>query len=80
MILAIGLSDKVTLRRLSINATQLIFSEWFSGWGFLGLYIPIIGDDPLFMFILVRFKIRCVEKDTAKTNLYYKVGKSLSIE
>ena len=32
------------------------------------------------MSILVRFKIRCVERDIIKTNLYYKVDKSLSIE
>ena len=42
--------------------------------------MPIIGDNPSFMPILVRFKIRCVEKDTIKANLYYKVNKNLSIE
>ena len=80
MILITGLNNKATLRRLNINATQPIFSEWFSGWKFLGLYIPIIEDNPLFMPILVRFKTGYVERDTAKTNLYYKIDKSLSIE
>ena len=42
--------------------------------------MPMIGDDPLFMPILVRFKIRYVERDATKANLYYKVNKSLSIE
>ena len=42
--------------------------------------MPITGDDPLFMPILIRFKIRCVERDAAKINLYYKIGKSLSIK
>ena len=80
MILVIGLSDKATLRRLSIGVTQPIFSEWFSGWGFLGLCMSMIEDDPLFIFILVRFKIGCVERDAIKINLYYKISKSLSIE
>ena len=47
---------------------------------FLGLYIPIIENNPSFMPILVRFKTRYVEKDTTKANLYYKINKSLSIE
>ena len=37
-------------------------------------------DDLLFMPILVRFKIKYVEKDAVKANLYCKVSKSLSIE
>ena len=42
--------------------------------------MPMIGDNPLFMPILVRFKIRYVERDTTKINLYYKMSESLSIE
>ena len=42
--------------------------------------MPMIGNDPLFISILVRFKIKYVEKDTTKANLYYKINKSLSIE
>ena len=42
--------------------------------------MSMIGDNPLFMSILVGFKIRYVERDAVKTNLYYKVNKSLSIE
>ena len=32
------------------------------------------------MLILVKFKIRYVERNIIKINLYYKIGKSLSIE
>ena len=42
--------------------------------------MSIIGDNPLFMPILVRFKTRYVERDAIKVNLYYKISKSLSIE
>ena len=42
--------------------------------------MPIIGNNPSFMSILVRFKTRYVEKDIIKANLYYKINKSLSIE
>ena len=42
--------------------------------------MPMIGDDLLFMFILVRFKTGYVERDVIKANLCCKVGKSLSIE
>ena len=75
-----GLNDKATLRRLNISATQPILSEWFSGWGFLGLYMPMTGDDPSFIPTLVGFKTRYVEKDAIKANLCYKISKSLLIE
>ena len=42
--------------------------------------MPIIGDDPSFISILVRFKTRYVERDAVKANLYYKINESLSIE
>ena len=42
--------------------------------------MSIIGDDPSFISILIRFKTKYVEKNATKINLYYKIGKSLSIE